>query len=396
MAKKMTPSKSTETEFYGDKLRLGRLINGFTQQELGELASVTRQYIHQLESGLRSPAEDLLHALCESLKVTPVFFQTPVGNDVKFEQCHFRRRKTTPTGLAHRAMAFSTIFETLVVLIKENLDVPNANIPQISSSGQAYTADEIECAAERCRKEWGLGIATPISRITRALENAGIFITHFSGVSEKIDALSINRRCPIIVRNTAKESYCRMRFDLAHECGHFVLHDGIETGDPQTESEANNFASAFIFPRSAFKSEFPDMSSNARLNWKVIYELKVRWGMSARAIVYRARQLDLLSAKQYRSANVYLNRTGQTKVERYDELVQPETPELLQSSLDLMRDELGISVTHLAKRLGVSIELLRDVTGLLSVSDSQLESNVIPLNFSKNPSSTSGPARNRP
>lgn len=377
----MAPLRKADTDFFGDKLRLGRLLNGFTQQELGGLVSVTRQYIHQMESGLRVPADDVLLALCESLKVTPSFFHSPVGNDVKFEQCHFRKRRTTPIGLAHRAMAFSTIFEALVMEIKEHLDVPCGNIPHVSSVGSTYTSDEIERAAETCRKDLGLGVLTPISRMTRALENAGVFITHFSVVSEKVDALSLNRRSPIIVRNTAKESYCRMRFDLAHEFGHFVLHDGIETGDPQTEAEANSFASAFIFPRAAFRSEFPDMSVKARLDWKLIYSLKVRWGMSARAIVYRANQLGLISAKQYRSANVYLNRTGQTKIERCDEMILPEIPELLQSSLEVLRDELGIGLSHLAEHLGVSIELLREVTGMLSVEDTSAESNVIPLKY---------------
>lgn len=379
----MTPQKRSEVDFYGEKLRLARLINGFKQQELGDLVSVSRQYVHQIESGLKTPGDDVLLALCESLYVQPRFFQTPLGNDVKFEQCHFRKRRTTPVGLAHRAMAFSTIFEALVLHIKDNLELPSANIPQAKSVGAQYSSDEIERAAEKCRKEWGLGLTAPISRMTRALENAGIMITHFSGVSEKVDALSVNRHSPIIVRNTSKESYCRMRFDLAHECGHFVLHDGIETGDIDTESEANRFASAFIFPRSAFKSEFPDMSSKKRIDWSKIYSLKVRWGMSARSIVYRANQLGLLSARQYRSANVYLNKTGQSKIERYDDLIQPEIPELLKDSLTLMREELGIGINHIADTLGVSVRLLQEVTGLVSELESGSE-NVVPVNFRKN------------
>lgn len=62
------------------------------------------------------------------------------------------------------------------------------------------------------------------------VENQGAIVTTFDGVSDKVDALSINRKYPIIIRNTAKESVCRMRFDIAHECGHLIMHDGIETG----------------------------------------------------------------------------------------------------------------------------------------------------------------------
>ncbi|WP_150317353.1 ImmA/IrrE family metallo-endopeptidase, partial [Enterobacter hormaechei] len=77
------------------------------------------------------------------------------------------------------------------------------------------------------------------------VENQGAIVTGFDGVSEKVDALSVNRKFPIIIRNTAKESACPMRFDLAHECGHLIMHDGIETGCKKTEREADAFASAF-------------------------------------------------------------------------------------------------------------------------------------------------------
>lgn len=363
--------------FYGDKLRLARLLNGFTQQELGNYVSVSRQFIHQIEGGTKNPANDVLEALCEVLKVECGFFMTPVGNDVKFEQCHFRKRRTTPVGLAHRVLAFSTIFEELVVYINEFLELPTKDIPTIEHDDNNYTNEEIELAAELCRKSWKLGINTPISKITRVLENAGIVITQFDGVSEKVDALSLNRQYPIIVRNTAKKSVCRMRFDLAHECGHFVLHDGIETGDKTTESEADRFASAFIFPRSAFIKEFPDMT-NTRLNWKLIYNLKIRWGMSVRALIYRAHHLGLISAQQYRSANVHLNRTGQTKVEKFDDLIQPEAPELLKDSFDAMRDLLGIRFSHVAKKLDISVEMLSEITGMQPEDESYLN-NVVPI-----------------
>ena len=367
------------SEFFGDKLRLARLLNGFKQQELGDQVSVSRQFVHQMEGGIKQPADDVLNALCEVLRVECEFFQTPVGNDVKFEQCHFRKRRTTPVGLANRVQAFSTIFEQLVGYINELLDLPAKDIPNVEPSGEAFTNEEIERAAEECRKAWGLGIDTPISRMTRVLENAGVVITQFEGVSDKVDALSLNRKYPIIVRNSAKESVCRMRFDLAHECGHFVLHDGIETGDKQTESEADRFASAFLFPRFAFLNEFPNMVGK-RLNWNLIGRLKVRWGMSLRAIVYRAHFLGLISAQQFRTANVHLNRTGQTKVERLDDQIPPEQPELLEHAFHVMRDELGIGFAHVAKKLGISVAMLSDITGMQPTDESNLI-NVVPLSF---------------
>lgn len=365
--------------FYGDKLRLARLLNGLTQQQLGESITASRQFVHQMESGVRQPSDDVLNALCETLQVKDSFFVSQIDNDVKFEQCHFRKRKTTPIGIANRVLAFSTIFEQLVSYINEHLELPAVNFPVIEReyNSSCYSNSEIELAAEECRKTWGLGLTTPIAKMTRVLENAGVVITQFNGVSEKVDALSLNRKFPIIVRNDAKESVCRMRFDLAHECGHFVLHDGVETGDQITESEANKFASAFLFPRAAFINEFIS-AKNTRLDWKLIYKLKIRWGMSAKAILYRAHHLDLISAQQYRSGNVHLNKTGQSKTEKYDENIQLETPELLINALEMLRSQLDISFNHIADHLGVDPSMLTTITGVIPENEEYLK-NVTPI-----------------
>jgi Zn-dependent peptidase ImmA (M78 family)/DNA-binding XRE family transcriptional regulator len=372
----MEPMEKNDV-FYGDKLRLARLLKGITQQQLGDLVSTTRQYIHQLESGSRQPAEDVLFALCESLSVIPSFFSSQLGNDVKLEQCHFRKRKTTPVGLANRVLAYSSVFEQLVMYLQSYIDLPTTNFPVFESNTTKYSNLEIEQAAESCRSLWGLGTNKPISNVTRALENNGIIITQFTGVSEKVDALSVNRKYPIIVRNDTKESVCRMRFDLAHECGHFILHDGVETGDTQTESEADKFASAFLFPRAAFYKEFPDFRGR-RLDWQLIYDLKIRWKMSVRAIIYRANYFGLITAQQYRRANVWLNKTGQSKNERHDNLIPEEPPELLQNTINLLDQQFGDSFKHIANKLGIHPELLIQITGIPYQAKPDCD-NIIPL-----------------
>jgi Zn-dependent peptidase ImmA (M78 family)/DNA-binding XRE family transcriptional regulator len=361
--------------FYGNKLRLARTLKGLSQKELGDLVSTSRQFIHQLEAGIRQPAIDVLNAFCEILQVDPSFFSRPLTNDVKPEQCHFRKRRATTAALIDRVLAFSTLFEELISYLHEFLDLPPSNIPFIDDIEEPYTAQFIEEAAENCRRQWKLGLSAPISNLVRVLENFGIVITQFSGVSEKVDALSINRKFPIIIRNTAKESICRLRFDLAHELGHFILHEGLETGDHLTEAEANRFASAFLLPRAAFLKEFPNLLGR-NIPWNFIYDFKIRWGASVKAIVYRAHSLGLLNAQQYRGANVFLNKSGQTRVEKFDDKINPEEPELLPKAIEMMC-EIGISPAKIAKRMGVSPSLLSDLTGV--IIQENMPSNIIPF-----------------
>lgn len=366
--------------FFGDKLRLARLMSGLTQQELGEHVLVSRQFIHQLETGIKVPAEDTIGAIAEVLKVKKAFFYKSPVNDVKYEQCHFRKRRTTPVGLANRVLALSTVFEQFVDILDEHLELPEYNFPDFDTND--LNAEKIERLAEKCRTHWNLGVDTPISNMIRVLENAGAVITCFDGVSDKVDALSINRKRPIIVRNNAKESVCRMRFDLAHECSHLVLHQGVETGCVRTEKEADAFASAFLFPRAAFLKEFPKCLSPLRIRWEKVYDLKIRWKMSARAIIYRANYLGLLSPQQYRSANVYLNKTGQSKIEIFDEKIASEQPEILSASLDTLYHEASISIFDIADNLGVGEEIIAQLTGY-DLNKQKRHKNVINLHLNR-------------
>jgi Zn-dependent peptidase ImmA (M78 family)/DNA-binding XRE family transcriptional regulator len=371
--------------FYGERLRLARLLQGCTLQELGDAVAVSRQSIHQYESDVRIPATDVRNALAEFLRVSPNFFSLSLLGDVKPEQCHFRKRQTTPAGVKNRVQAYSTILEQLVTELHEHLDLPenrfnlidNDKIPELSPP-------VIEKIAEGARVRWELTPDAPIDNVVNVVENQGAIVTCFDGVSDKVDALSVNRKFPIIIRNTAKESVCRMRFDLAHECGHLVMHDGIETGCKQTEREADAFASAFLFPRKSFAREFPAcLGTNGTINWKEVYNLKLRWKMSARAIIYRAHFLDFINAQQYRSANVWFSQNRQNRKEKYDDQITLEIPHVLEESLSVLKAHLGISFEMLAKKLGVQPELLAQISGVAYTFNSRddFDDVVVPFNF---------------
>ncbi|CAK8711444.1 MAG: hypothetical protein CDV28_11811 [Candidatus Electronema aureum] len=143
----------------------------------------------------------------------------------------------------------------------------------------------------------------------------------------------------------------------------------METGDNITESEADRFASAFIFPRNAFLQEFPDFKGG-RINWDLIYRLKTRWGMSVKALIYKAHFFDKITSLQYRSANVFLNKSGQTKGEWYDDLIAIERPTLIRRSLDLLEEKhLNIRPVDIACSLGIQPKLLSMITSIDIPSD---------------------------
>ncbi|TRC73009.1 ImmA/IrrE family metallo-endopeptidase [Mesorhizobium sp. WSM4307] len=361
--------------FYGDKLRLARLITGLSLDELGGLVAASRQFVHQLETGAKEPTDEMRDALAAALAVTSAFFATPATNPVREEDCHFRRLASAPRALIAQAVARGTALEALVDALEGQVRMPIVDFPE---EARPASPDAIERIAENARQHWGLGLDGPITSMMRVVENAGAVVVHFDDLTDRIDALSMARRRPIIVRSTAKAAGARLRFDLAHEAAHLIMHQGIVTGDSVTEGEAHRFAGAFLIPRTAFAREFP--RSRRALDWNALFTMKLRWKVSVRAIARRAFDLGLIDAAQYRTANIQLVKTGQAKAERYDERVAVEEPELLRAAISWVSNRDTIFMHHLLANLGMAPELFARLTGERMPT---LPDNVVPLGMAK-------------
>ena len=343
--------------FNGSELRLARIFNGFSLEEVADSVEKTRQYVHRLETGQASPTAELLGRLSSVLHVEPAFFTSGHTLMIREDQFHFRKLFTTRAMVKQVAMARGELIGRLVTYLDRELRLPELRIPEVD----AHTSEDIERAAELCRREWELGLG-PVANMNRLAEHVGVVVTSFQSVSKEIDALSVAVKRPIIVRNEAKESICRQRFDIGHELGHFVLHAGQATGDRVTESQANRFSSALLIPRTMMAKLFP-RPRGYRLDWVGLREFKLTWKVSKAAILYRARQLELISDEQYKTGVITLRRTGEATGEREDNLIPQEAPELLARSLTVLAEKRGIYAEEIASALRVLPTLLREVVG---------------------------------
>jgi Zn-dependent peptidase ImmA (M78 family)/transcriptional regulator with XRE-family HTH domain len=360
--------------FHGERLRLARVALGLTLDQLGVRVSATRQYLHQLEQGLKAPTEEMRAALADALGVAQHFFTLPVGAGIRPEQCHFRKQRTTPVSIVSQVLARGTLLEGFVSRLDHELNLPTVTFPDIP----AATPAEIEDAADCARAHWQLGTG-PISNMMRVVENAGAVVSFFGGVSERVDALSIDSSRPMIIRSEAKQAACRLRFDLAHEAGHLIMHRGVQTGDKATEDQANRFASAFLLPRSAFIHEFP---RGRFLDWSAIYALKLRWKVSAAAILRRAYDLRIISADRYRTGYIHLSKTGQKRFERHDDEIPVEAPELLPAAVRALDMAYPGASGRLIEEVGLEPDMFAHVSGLdLPSVAAAGGDNVVPFRF---------------
>src|SRR5690554_3492402 len=120
-----------EPAFCGSRLRLARAFKNLTQADLGERVSVTSQYIGHLENGHKRPTGVLVDALANTLGFEESFFYGEPVEEFRDEECHFRRRTTTPVGVRTRVLAHGSLFGALVSYLDASVEMPPENVPTV-------------------------------------------------------------------------------------------------------------------------------------------------------------------------------------------------------------------------------------------------------------------------
>lgn len=358
------PVQSPSTAFWGERLQLVREFRAYTQKEMGDLLGVSHALISDYEKGKRFPSADLLNSLSDKTGFVPDFFLRRIEDPFLETQCSFRHRRNTAGRLKDQVRAQATLLGIIVSSFKSWLRFPEFNVPSIP----ALTTSELEVAAEQCRVHWGLDLDAPILQVGRVLESAGVVIVPSTVDTTKIDAFSRHGKNSMIFLNRgAGTRPSRWNFDLAHECGHLVVHRNFPTGSLETEQAADQFASAFLLPPRSFGREF----RTRRFEWRHVFELKQRWQVSAAAIVRRARDLHLLDELEYRRAFQYMSfKKWRTKGEPYEPAFQE--PELFLGAINALLKSKKKTLAQLCAEIGISQKVFNDITGIRGQDTAQL------------------------
>lgn len=357
--------------FDGQRLQLAREFCDLTQKQLGDKVAASHALVSLCESGKRTePATDLVEAFGTVLGFEPDFFYQPASEIFREAECSFRHRRSTPERLKTKIRAQASLLGMVLERLRAYLKFPALNVPRIAAS----TEEQIEKAADQARLHWGLGIEAPISEIGRVIEHAGVFLVSHLAESSQVDAFSRDGATALVFLNQSVQSTSRWIFDIAHECGHLVMHSGIQTGTEETEAAADRFAGAFLLPRGAFAREF----RTSPFSWSHVFKLKKRWKASAAAIVKRAYDLRLIDAVEYRQSFKYMSARNWRKG---GEPHEPEFkgPELLSTALGSLGTKVDLTVAQLCKDLHFTPETFLAVTGAVVHAPRGKEVEVIPI-----------------
>lgn len=348
--------RSAAALFSPARLTQARHLSGITRTELARRAELSAAVVGQYESGATRPRPQTVGQLAMALGV-PVAFLTVSGAEPtppSVATSFFRSLRSTSQREREQAAAAAGLVAQLAWAIERRVELP-PYVPATSIELVPSDPPELaEKAAAEVRSQWGLGDG-PIPHLIRTIERAGIIVARLPFENARVDAFSwVGGGRPLIVLGNDKGFYERSRFDSAHELGHIVLHSADpEPANQALERQANRFASALLMPAPPIVDEWP----SGRLQWPALIRLKSKFGVSLAALLYRAKDLELLTPEAHQNAMRYLTRTWGRKAEPGPRYSEPEQPGLLEAALRLLEDN------------NVTFDLLAEEARLLSADD---------------------------
>lgn len=352
------------------RLIQARQLAKVTKAQLQEQVGVTATAIGQYERGEVRPRADTVAQLAKALAVPVGFFAYGRPRvPLEIAQASFRRLRATSVLQQQQAVAYAEQVWELSAYLEEQVEFPDLDLPSWSWADESESTVSVDpvTAARSLRQHWGLGVK-PIRHLVAEIERHGVLVVLFTlreeGDDQKrhIDAFSTSAtpRPMIILTPDKADDVMRHRFSAAHELGHIVLHRWHQTRDAHMEREADAFAAEFLTPREELARELPRRFNLARLQ-----EIGQRWGVSVKSLVFRSKELELISEATARRAYLTLatlTRDGMMRAESISRYAG-EVPDLLKNAVMLL-ESVGITVADIAKSLQWSPAHVRKIAGV--------------------------------
>lgn len=304
--------------FIPERLKSARMMSGLSLQglanKLEELGNaITKQAISKYEQGDATPNSEMIGMLSEALGVRPDYFYNDLS--VEFGEIEYRKLKSYSVKESQRIVEISKdalrryleLEEILNIQTKFDNPLKRFKITDLAS---------VDKAADKLRNEWSLGF-NPIPNTIELLEDHHIKVIEVESEVD-LDGFSTiaNDKYPIVILNKSKldEKADRKRWTALHELGHIVLDlSHLEGNEKQIESYCHYFAGAMLFPKDVMVKELGEQRSKLSIN--ELGALKEEYGISMQAIVYRAKDLGIISNSTYRQFFQMFSQLGYRKSE---------------------------------------------------------------------------------
>lgn len=344
----------TMASSFGQRLKAARVMAGLSMDGLvGKMGHrVSKQAISKYENNLMSPDSTILISISEALGVKADYFFSDY--EVAVDSINFRKK----------ASLGKKVVESLKARIKDSIErytelesfFPAPGVLQNPLSGFLITGrNDIEQAALRLRKAWGLGTEGPVGYVIDLLEEHSVRVLEtdegegFDGLSGWVGA------SPFIILNASSPSD-RKRLTALHEYAHLTLEFDASILEADRERLCHTFGGAFLLPRDVLIKELG--SKRSEVSFFELDSLKRQYGISMQAIMYRAKQHEIITEYAHENFSREISAKGWRKKEPNVYPIK-EQPLRFEQLLHRAISEELISVSKAAYLANKSIEDIR-------------------------------------
>lgn len=296
----------TTIEMYGARVRQARILRRMTGKAvLGEMGWKGARQTRLEQAEVTALDAETAGRLAGVLRFPLQFFTTPPVSRVGAANLLFRAPKSTSATEKEYLAQFAAAVGDFLEELNSRSQLPPVKLPALDRG------TDVAAAARAARARLGVDAEAPIPYLTYELERAGVAVVmrarHTKSSGElnwaPTDAarekhVGYSTRVgeygdrPLIVLR-ALDSWERIRWTVAHELGHLLLHaDGVDSEDQ--EEQASRFASELLAPAAAIAGEVPKVVSLHNL-----VPLKLKWGISLGALLRHLSESGLIDSHRY-------------------------------------------------------------------------------------------------
>lgn len=314
----------------GELIQLARESRIITRSSLAARIGVSQPLVSMIESGLRVASRDLVKKIARVLDYPwRFFYERPEYSGVGLSIFFFRKRCRTTVSAIRRLEAEISVITLRTRRLVYNFDITPAHpLRKVDMDEEGLTPEEV---ALKVRSDWRMPRG-PIRNLVHAIELAGGLVFKLPFGTSDIDAISkwdVHGLPPLFFMNSESPPD-RLRFSLAHELGHVVMH---EEATGTMEEEADRFAAELLMPSDQIGPFVSDMSRRKAA------ALKPAWGVSMAALIRRSYDLGYIQKSRYISLFQWLSQTGQRKREAIE--ILEERPQLVSHLVSSMKGDKG-------------------------------------------------------
>jgi Zn-dependent peptidase ImmA (M78 family)/DNA-binding XRE family transcriptional regulator len=321
-----------------EMVQLARESRRMTQKELAQAAGLTQGFISLLEAGEKEGSGDSIDRIGQALRYPADFFYLDDHyNGFGLSLVFYRKKSSALVSHLRWLQAEVNIRRIQIKRLLRGIDEfkPRQQFCRIDIDDQEGNAERI---AGMVRANWNLPLG-PIKNLIATIESAGGIVFKFPFGTRDIDAISQwpDDAPPLFFINSQAPAD-RIRFSLAHELGHIVMH---RLASENLENEADRFASEFLMPARDIGHELMDVDLQRAA------ALKPYWRVSMAAIIKRAKDLGKLPNPDYTALFRRLSYLGYRTNEPGP--IAPEEPTLVRQILDAYQITNGYTIDALAR-----------------------------------------------